>query len=144
MTAQHLAAMLARRGYHVIPSPEPWNDGTHITVKTGYGQCTFGWDADFTVQETARLINMMLGDGMHHVQCAQCGYPLLQGVGGTGTGAGATHWYVYRNTQAGPQSAEITRCPRCGAACSEGNVQEIDESKGDEQDTGESHANISR
>ena len=129
MTEQHLEAMLTRRGYtpHIgmtamqsgyqyINAPALYivQDGQEVIV-AALDEVLYADTAT-----VATLLDRRLGAGMHHVQCAECGHTLLQG-------AGSTHWYVYRDAQVGPYSAEIIFCPRCGAALSEGNIREVED-----------------
>src|SRR5579885_1163868 len=133
MTEQHLKAMLARRGYTPHIGMTAMQQGhRHINapalciVQDGQEVVVAALDEVLSADTAiiAALLDRRLGAGMHHVQCAQCGHTLLQGVGGTGKGEGATHWYEYRDASRGPQSAEILFCPRCGAALFEENIQE--------------------
>lgn len=136
MTEQQLEAMLMRRGYipHIGMTAMQrghWhiNAPALCIVQDGQEVIVAALDEVLYADTAtvAMLLDRRLGAGMHHVQCAQCRHTLLQSVGGTGKGAGSTHWYVYRDAVAGPQSAEIIFCPHCGAALSEGNIREVED-----------------
>jgi hypothetical protein len=95
------------------------------------------WKIDFnafaayrSLLEVEREIDRMIGIGLHHMQCGQCGEPVLRGL----KFQIQTDWldlsprylalqpefnarypsHVYRLVSAGPDSAPIDQCPKCG------------------------------
>lgn len=113
-------AMLHRRGYSRVVSE--YNAGVWTFQVTIDERPTTFLEAFFlheTVAEVARRLDEMAGQ--HHVQCAQCRYPLLREMKNKDTYATLN----YRSAIHGPQSKPLQVCPQCQQYIQDLSVQEI-------------------
>lgn len=118
--AGEFIAMLHRRGYsRVVSEYYAGVRSFHVTIDERPATFLEAFFLHETVAEVARRLDEMAGQ--HHVQCAQCGYPLLRGVEKKDTYAKL----IYRSAIYGPQSKPLQVCPQCQQYIQDLSIQEI-------------------
>lgn len=124
MDMDKLRMMLGRRGYIFFFGKEWRPLGVHDTVMV-YRETGAGVALDPALvlsddwRETARLLDIILGGGQHHMQ-HDCGHPVLREVRN-----GIT--IAYRSAAAGPLSQPLLECPHCQQYVQDDSVQNIND-----------------
>lgn len=113
---EQLVAMLKRRGYEPVILQDE-QVGTMCKVTCADSWYAFHVDASLfrSVAEIAESFDNWLARGWKHMQCAQCGTPVLVRLKYIDEGATTLKWYCICSVQAGPHTTHLETCEQCGA-----------------------------
>lgn len=111
---EQFVAMLKRRGYDPVVSTDELGE-TNCKVTCADSWYVFRVESSLfrSVAEIAESFDNWLARGWKHVQCAQCGTPLLCRFKYVDEGQ-APKWYGVCSVQAGPHTEHLKVCPECG------------------------------
>lgn len=113
--AQQFVAMLKRRGYEPVVSTD--ERGMSCTVRSDSVWYMFSVESVLfqSIAEVAETLDAVLAYGWKHMQCAQCGTPVLVRIKYIDEGATTLKWYCICSVQAGPHTTHLETCEKCGA-----------------------------
>lgn len=114
--AQQVIAMFKRRGYSGMKE-EIDDQGWLCWIDSEYvGRCYVreSFYLYETVAAVSEKIDKWFGNGWKHMQCIQCGTPLLASFKWVDEPGVALKWYGVCSVQAGPYTNPLEVCPGCG------------------------------